>query len=109
MWVKLGRNQPIQLDGPGIPKTGFLKNPYANAKGLASPSNLKGRDREIAHLGVPMPAMSVIGTAEMQVGFREESQPEFEWAALGNDPGFHSTHHTIIPLRKRNENHGHSL
>lgn len=56
-----------------------------------------------------MPAMSVIGTAEMQVGFREESQPEFEWAPLGNDPGFHSTHHTIIPLRKRNENHGHSL
>lgn len=53
--------------------------------------------------------MSVIGTAEMQVGYREESQPESEWAPLGNDPGFHSTHHTIIPLGQRSENHGHSL
>ena len=56
-----------------------------------------------------MLAMSVIGTAEMQAGFREESQPEFERAPLGNDPGFHSTHHTIIPLGKRNENHERSL
>lgn len=106
---KTGQNQTIQLDGPGILKTGFKKNPYANPKGLASPSNLKGGDREISHLGVPMLPMSVIRTAEIQVGFREESQPESEWAPLGNDPGFHSTHHTIIPLGQRNENHGHSL
>ena len=56
-----------------------------------------------------MLAMSVIGTAEMQAGFREEFQPEFEWAPLGNDPGFHSTYHIIIPLGKRNENHERSL
>lgn len=52
---------------------GLKKIHSANTKGLASPSNLMCEDRDISP-GALMSPMSVPRAAEIQEGFREESE-----------------------------------
>lgn len=50
--MKLGGNQPTQLDGPDIPARMKITH-LANPKNLAPPGNLRCEHRALCHLGAP--------------------------------------------------------